>query len=322
MDPKLSMKSLNTRTINLVSIITPVYNRADYLDGVIKSVLTQDYANIEYIVLDDGSTDSSLDVIRTYEGQIIFDSHANIGETRTVNKGLGMSHGDIIGVVNSDDPLLPGAIRRVVEKFEEKKDAVVVYPDWIMIDPVGDVLEVIQTRDYNFLDMVRTHHCVPGPGAFFRRGVVEKLGGRDPSFRYVADFDFWLRAGLFGPFVRLQEVLATFRFHQDSASVREKGRAMADEHLYMMEKFYAMENLPMDVIRVKREAFSSAYYIAGCVIGENAIPERKKYFKKALRLAPIKYLTKYRGRLMFMLTVFFPRMIRGLVKAKKAFSRQ
>lgn len=314
--------SPSPRTIGLVSIITPVYNRAGYLDDVIKSVLTQDYPNIEYIILDDGSTDSSLDVMRKYEGKIKYDSHHNMGETRTVNKGFLMSRGDIIGVVNSDDPLLPGAIRRIVEKFENEKDAVVVYPDWMMIDSVGDVLEVIQTRDYNFLDMVRTHHCVPGPGAFFRRRVVEGLGGRDPSFRYVADFDFWLRAGLLGPFVRLQEVLATFRFHRDSASVREKGRAMAEEHLHLIEKFYASNHLPMGVIRVKREAYSSAYYIAGCVVGENAIPDRKKYFKMALRLAPIKYLTKYRSRLAIMLLVFFPRLFSVLQKAKKALSWQ
>jgi glycosyltransferase involved in cell wall biosynthesis len=94
----------------LVTIITPAYNRANYLDETIQSILNQDYPNLEYIVLDDGSKDNTVEVLKKYRGRIIWETHPNIGETRTVNKGLSMAHGDIIGIVNSDDPLLPGAV--------------------------------------------------------------------------------------------------------------------------------------------------------------------------------------------------------------------
>jgi len=98
----------------LVTVVTPVYNREDYLEEVILSVLGQDYPNIEFIVLDDGSTDGTLQVIWKYRERLRWESHANMGQTRTVNKGFSMAKGEIVGVVNSDDPLLPGAIREIV----------------------------------------------------------------------------------------------------------------------------------------------------------------------------------------------------------------
>lgn len=281
----------------LVTVITPAYNRADYLEGVIESVLAQDYPNLEYIVLDDGSTDGTLDILNRYEGRIVAASHRNIGETRTVNKGFRMARGEIIGVVNSDDPILPGAVRRAVETLQSDRDLLVAYPDWNMIDRRGEILQTIRTHEYAYVDMLRWHHCVPGPGTFFRREVIERPEGRDPQFRYVADFDFWLRAGLRGPFRRIPEILATFRLHTDGATSAGKGAQMAEEHTRLVKKIFGLPGLPESVRAVRREAFSSAYYIAGCVYGDGPSVTRKGYFVAALVYSPAKYFSEYRHRL-------------------------
>jgi glycosyltransferase involved in cell wall biosynthesis len=282
-----------------VSIITPAYNRAAFLDETITSVLSQDYPNLEYIILDDGSTDDTHDVVLKYGDRITFDSHPNMGETRTVNKGFKMARGEIIGVVNSDDPLLPDAVKEIVGTMVKEPDIVVAYPDWEMIDSTGDKIGHRQTFEYSYTDMVRWFHCVPGPGAFFRKPLVRELGGRDEQFRYVADFDFWLRAGLLGPFKRVPKTLATFRYHSDGASSKAQGRLMAEEHIRLAKKFFSMPNLPAQIAAIRREAFGSAYYTAALNLG-NASPWLKKfYFMAALSSAPKRYLfEEYRERLL------------------------
>ena len=286
-----------------VSVITPAFNRTSLLEETILSVLGQDYPNVEYIVLDDGSEDGTLEVIRKFQDRLRWDSHVNMGETRTVNKGFSMAEGDIIGVVNSDDPLLPGAVSKAVKLLLQKPDVVVVYPDWRVIDAEGSVIESIVARDFESAsDTIRRHHCLPGPGAFFRRQVVVSLGGRDEQLRYVGDLDFWFRAGLLGRFERIPETLATWRIHPDSATVGPQGALMADEHVRVVDKLYARPDLPAAVTSSKREAYSSAYYMAGCSCGRGPLL-KATYFFRAVGSAPLKYLGEYMGRLVMMLLV-------------------
>jgi len=249
----------------LVTVITPVYNRKQYIEETIESVLSQNYPKLEYIVLNDGSTDDTLAVVKRYDGRLYWESHPNMGETRTVNRGFELARGDIVGVVNSDDPLLPGAIARIMKEFEENPGVDVIYPDWNLIDQAGEVVFLNRTRDYSFADMYRLQACIPGPAAFFRRTVFEKLEGRNPSYRFVADFDYWLRAGLEFNFKRLPEVLATFRVHPDSISVSQRNREMAQEHIKLVEDFYGSHKDNNTVKRFKRQAFSSAYFESGAI---------------------------------------------------------
>ncbi len=282
-----------------VSIITPAYNRAAFLDETIASVLSQDYPNLEYIILDDGSTDNTREVVSQYGDRITFDSHPNMGETRTVNKGFEMARGEIIGVVNSDDPLLPDAVKEIVGTMVKEPGIIVAYPDWDMIDSTGDKIGHRQTFDYDYVSMVRWFHCVPGPGAFFRKSVVKALGARDVQFRYVADLDFWLRAGLLGPFRRIPKTLATFRYHSQGASSNAQGKLMAEEHVRLAKKLFSMPNLPPEVAAVRREAFGSAYYTAALNMGDSFPGLRRRYFARALASAPVKYLfEEYRERLL------------------------
>jgi len=251
-----------------VSIITPAYNRAGYLKQTIESVLNQDYPRIEYIVLDDGSTDNTKEVLEKYTGQLIWETHPNMGETRTVNKGWSMAHGEIVAVVNSDDLLLPGAVREAVAFMEAQPDILVAYPDWNIIGPDSKVTGHTEVPEYDYLYMLKRHYCLPGPGAFIRRRAFDLAGMRDPEFKYVADFEFWLRLGLYGPFAHIPKTLASWRVHPDAASQYYKGTAMANEHVRLMQKLYSRPDLPQEVLRVRREAFAWAHLNAARFCGE------------------------------------------------------
>jgi len=159
----------------LVSVITPAYNRASFLDETIRSILSQDYPNFEYIVLDDGSTDNTREVLEKYTGKLIWETHPNMGETRTVNKGFGMAHGEIVCVANSDDPLLPGAISAAVAFMQLYPDILVAYPDLDYIGPDSKVIEHVQVLEYNYLYLLRRHRCTLGPGAFIHKAFFSRV---------------------------------------------------------------------------------------------------------------------------------------------------
>lgn len=253
----------------LVTIITPAYNRADYLKETIESVLAQDYPNIEYIVLDDGSKDNTVELLEKYSDRLYWESHANMGEIRTVNKAYAMAKGEYIAVINSDDPILPGAVSTVVETFLRNPDVLVVYPDWKYIDGDGKSMMDVQTPDYDYLEMVSTHKCMPGPGTFVSQKALKLAGLRDPQVKYISDFDLWFRIGLHGPFKRVPQVLATYRTHPTSLSSTEQGKRMSAEDIEMLDRFFQRKELPKSVLKVKNKAYSWAHYHA-CQVAGNA----------------------------------------------------
>ena len=246
-------------TLPLVSIITPAYNQASYLDETIQSVLEQDYPRLEYIVLDDGSTDNTREVLGKYTGRIIWETHLNMGEALTVNKGWSMARGEIVAVVNSDDPLLPGAVRAAVAFMQSRPDILVAYPEWEMVGPDSKVVGHARVSAYDYLQMLKYHDCMPGPGAFIRRKSFELTSMRDPEFKYVSDFEYWLRLGLCGEFERIPLRLATWRFHPGATSLSRRGTEMAREHIRLVEKLYSLPSLPFKVRRARPQAFCSAY---------------------------------------------------------------
>ena len=282
----------------LVTVVTPAYNRAGLIGETIESVLSQDYPNFEYIVLDDGSTDETIAVIRNYEGRLRWTSHANVGEARTVNAGFSMANGEIIGVVNSDDPLLPGAIKEIVTALQTNPDALVAYPDWCLIDARGNVLQEVRCRDFvSYSEMVRGHHCLPGPGAFFRRSALEKVSGRDPSYRYVGDLDFWLRVGRHGRFVRVPKVLATFRVHHGSASICAQSESMAEEQISVIANLFAREGADERLLALRKVAMLNAFHAAACHLGRSRRGGVLRYIFKSIVCCPPVFFTTYLYRI-------------------------
>lgn len=227
------------RELPLVSIVTPAFNQAEYLTETIESVLAQDYPNLEYIVLDDGSTDQTPEVLKKFDGRIRHERHANMGQAGTLNRGWGMASGSLIGYLSSDDRLAPHAVSSLVQALIENQDAAVAYCDFELIDAKGRTFRRVQTEAYDVHRLCVDLVCQPGPGALFRREVYDRTGGWAEHLRQIPDFEFWLRASRQGTFIRVPEVLAHYRVHEGSASFRPTTKERSMEIVHVMEEFWA-----------------------------------------------------------------------------------
>src|SRR2546427_949305 len=148
----------------LVSVVVPVYNQGRYLEEAIQSVLTQTYRKLEIVVLDDGSTDETSDVLKKYGDRFHWESHPNMGQARTLNKGWQMVKGELLSYLSGDDVLLPDAIQTSVESLMKNPRAVLTHCDFNLIDPSSRVIRRVQTPDFNYQRMLTDVSCPPGPG--------------------------------------------------------------------------------------------------------------------------------------------------------------
>jgi glycosyltransferase involved in cell wall biosynthesis len=222
----------------LVSIVTPTYNQAEYLPESIRSVLAQDYPNIEYLVFDDGSTDDTPEVLRQFDGLVHWERHANMGQSGTLNKGWRQARGEYLGYLSSDDRLLPSAISVLVDALESHPDAVVVYGDFDLIDKHGKIVKKLTAPDYDQRQLVEELNCQPGVGALFRRSAFEKTGGWNPKLRKIPDFEFWLRVSRMGTFLRVPQTVGEYRVHEESTAIRALPRERSMEIVETMRAYW------------------------------------------------------------------------------------
>lgn len=266
----------------LVSIVTPAYNQAEYLDKTIESVLRQDYPNIEYIVIDDGSSDDSLAIARRYESQDIkVLTQTNSGQATTLNKGWGMAHGEFLAYLSSDDCLLPDAVSTMVSALQDMPQASVAYCDFWLIDVAGRRLRESRTEDFNERRLCVDLVCQPGPGALFRRTVFDRTGGWNGSLRQVPDFEFWLRAARLGPFVRVPRTLAEYRIHEGSASFRVMPPSRADEIVEVVQAYWPVGDARGEIALARAFALASKNHAQS-----GRLLKAIKLFGRALYICP------------------------------------
>ena len=250
----------------LVSVITPVFNGEQYLRSVLEAVEGQTFRDFEHVVIDDGSTDRSAAIATEFQGEghhrVRLVSQSNQGEAAAVNRGLLEARGRYLMIVNADDPPYPHLLERTVDALESHPDCVVAYPDWDMIDASGGLIRRVETLDYSQQALVADFVCIPGPGALIRCSALEGMSLRDSRFRYVSDYDLWLRLSLRGGMVRCAERLATWRRHDSAATARGRGGALAAEFQKVIEVFFDRDDLPDDVRGWHRQAQSMAMYHA------------------------------------------------------------
>lgn len=274
----------------LVSIVVPSYNMAGYLAETIDSVLSQDYPEIEVIVLDDGSTDGTRAVLEKYSGRIYCESQQNMGQVETLTRGWRLAKGDILGFISADDCLLPGAVTKAVETLRTNPDAVLTYCDFVLIDGQSRVIRTVRTPDYDYDEMVLKFVCPPGPGAFFRRSAYERAGTLNKAARVMLDYDYWVRLGLVGPFVRIPEALAAYRIHETSQTFAGFDEIKAAEPVDIISRLYASGALPQRLQARKNEALANAYLVssqlnfrAGRVrAGFRQLDSARRHFPRAL----------------------------------------
>jgi glycosyltransferase involved in cell wall biosynthesis len=209
----------------LVSIITPSYNQASFLEETIKSVLDQDYANLEYIVIDGGSTDGSLEIIKKYSHRLAWwISEPDQGQTDAINKGFAKSQGEIFAWLNSDDTYLPGAVSDAVAYLQTHPEAGMVYGDANLIDEQGRVIGKFPARQTDYLRLRRGYVHIPQQAAFFRARLWHEVGPLDPTFYFAMDFDLWIRLSKLVPIEYYPRLWANFRLHGDAKSVTADDR--------------------------------------------------------------------------------------------------
>jgi glycosyltransferase involved in cell wall biosynthesis len=269
-----------------VSIITPAYNQAQFIEETINSVLNQDYPDIEYIVLDDGSNDGTDQVLMSYIDRLKYVRHENIGESKTVNKGYHLCSGDVIGIVNSDDPLFTDdAVSRIVECFQKNSNALAVYPDWVSIDEEGNIINRIILPQYTIKNMLEEFNVALGPGMFIKSSALMKVGYRNESLKYTGDLDLSFRLALEGSLAHIPAFLATHRVHSRAASSTSQGSLMAKEVLRLATSSLKSSMLPLSIIQKNRLILANAHFIASAYCGSNKLLQFK-YIGKSIFFDP------------------------------------
>lgn len=202
------------------TIVTPSFNQGKYIERTIHSVLSQENAGLEYIVMDGGSTDETLSILKKYENDLRWISEKDHGQAHAVNKGFRVAAGDIIGWLNSDDVYYPGTLEKVSRFFARHPDVDVVYGEALQINAEGDVLELYPTEAWN-LKRLTVHCFISQPATFIRRRVLKQYGLLDESLNFCMDYEYWLRLALQGAkFAYLKDVLAGTRIYPDTKSSR------------------------------------------------------------------------------------------------------
>jgi glycosyltransferase involved in cell wall biosynthesis len=287
----------------LVSIITPSYNQAAYLEETMMSVLNQDYPNLEYIVVDGGSTDGSREIIQQYSGKLKhWLSEPDQGQAEAINKGLALATGDIIGWLNSDDVYLAGTISSAVEGCMDNPDWVLIHGDVLAIDSEGRVINRIRYRDLTLEDLM-CFNIIGQPAVFFRRTAMERAGYLDPGYHLLLDHQYWLRLAQYGGIGYIRQDWAKARFHSESKNV-SLAPGFGKEAFDILEW---MEQEPSLANRLKtliRKARAGAHWLDGRYLSEagKAKPALKA-FSKSLLADPSFVLRDWKR---FVYTLFVP----------------
>ena len=173
-----------------VSIVTPSFNQAAFLEETIQSVLSQDYPELDYIVIDGGSTDGSVEIIEQYADRLAYwTSEKDSGQADAINKGLARTTGEIVAWLNSDDTYLPGAIHAAVEALQANPECGLVYGDVLAVDGQGQPTNLIRYEDWG-LDGLLQFKIIGQPAVFMRREALAKAGELDTSFHFLLDHHY------------------------------------------------------------------------------------------------------------------------------------
>ena len=210
----------------LVSIVTPSYNQASYLEAAMLSVLEQSYPYIEYLVIDGGSTDDSVELITQHTGKLAYwVSEPDRGQTDAINKGFARANGKYLAWLNADDLLNPTAVGEAVDFLENHPEVGMVYGDADYIDPRGRVVGRFPAAQTGYSARRRGYVDNTQQTAFWRRVLWQRVGPLDPSFTFAMDYDLWMRLAKISKLQYLPRPWAQFRLHEDSKTLQNDQRA-------------------------------------------------------------------------------------------------
>jgi glycosyltransferase involved in cell wall biosynthesis len=208
--------------MNSLAVVTPSFNQGRYIRATIESVLSQRAQNLKYLVVDGGSTDETLDILRSFGGEVRWISEPDQGTADAINKGLKSVGGDILGWLNSDDIYYQDTLETVQDFFEKNPDVDVVYGDADHIDENGAFIEKYPTEPWSW-ERFREICFISQPAAFFRRRVVQEFGALDTLYPHCVDYELWIRWSKAGAkFQHLPKTLAATRLHSEAKTVAKR----------------------------------------------------------------------------------------------------
>ena len=244
----------------LVSIVTPSYNQAAFLRETMESVLTQDYPRVEYIVMDGGSTDGSVEIIREYAPRLAYwQSARDAGQADAINQGWQRARGEIVSYLNSDDTLHPHAVRLSVEALQKNPDAGFSYGACAWVNARGERIGLIEAKQFTLADLLLQNRFAQ-PSVFVRRAALERVGMLDTAMHYLMDYDLWLRLALHFPVARVSEIISNFRLHDDSKTA-SRYKFFLDDNLRLLDKAFADPAFPNELKSVRTRAENYAFVL-------------------------------------------------------------
>ena len=270
--------------MTLVSIITPSYNQAAFLEECIQSVLGQNYAPIEYVLVDGGSTDGSLDIIRRYSDRLAWwVSESDAGQADAVNKGLWRATGEIVAWLNSDDFYLPGAVAQAVAAFQLDPQAGLVFGDAITVDPQGWQLNRLVFGDWGLGELMG-FRIVCQPAVFMRRDALERAGYLDPSYHYMLDHHLWIRIVRLAPIRHVPQTWAAARHHPGAKNVAQP-EGFSRETLRLLAWMSAQPDLAARMAARRRRIEAGAYRLSARYLldGDKPGPALLAYGRSLMR---------------------------------------
>jgi glycosyltransferase involved in cell wall biosynthesis len=212
----------------LVSIVTPSYNQGRFIGRTIESVLGQSYPRIEYRIIDGGSTDATLDVLKSHGGKLDWISEPDRGQAHAINKGFERSRGEIRAYLNCDDALNPDAVEQAVDHFARNPNVDMLYGDAHYINTKDEITGVYATAEYSF-EQLMDYNCVCQPAAFWTTKIADKIGPFDERLNYVMHYDYWLRIDRAGGLIRYVPVfLAYFRLYPETKTLSARRKIHAE----------------------------------------------------------------------------------------------
>jgi glycosyltransferase involved in cell wall biosynthesis len=252
-----------------ISIVTPSYNQGQFIEETIRSVVCQNYPDIEYFIIDGGSEDCTVDIIRKYENLLSYwVSESDNGQTDAINKGLKLATGDIIAYLNSDDVYCPNIFLKIADFFEQNPGIAMVYGNVVHIDCNGKLLSVVRTGRLDKTKYLLNQFHLPQPSVFFRSCVLNEIGYFDSRYHLAMDKEYWTRILFHFQIGYLPEIVARVRIYDEAKSSSQKHKYI-DEQFMILDSIFQNTNLIQNETynsnfkKFKREAYSSAYFQGG-----------------------------------------------------------
>ena len=264
----------------LVSIVTPSYNQANYLEQTLNSVLEQDYPRIEYLVVDGASTDESVEIIKKYADKLAWwVSEKDGGQGDAINKGFARAKGEIIAWLNSDDYYLPNAISSTIKIFQQNPDVVLVYGDMLAVDENGQTFNVLKYKQLSLEDLL-CFQIIGQPAVFFRREAYEQAGGLDTTFHFLLDHHFWIRIAQHGQILHVPQTWSAARYHSEAKN-RLKAAEFGREAFNILDWAKTQPGLAGTISGVERRARASAHRVDARYLLDagRAVPALRAWFR-------------------------------------------